>query len=152
MKTLTGDLIELSKQGRFDVLVHGCNCFCNMGAGIAKTIKAEFPAAFAADRQTEAGSRAKLGDYIPALIRTGEVEFTVVNAYTQFDWRGQGVKADYDAIAQVFERIGKDFPQARIAYPLIGAGLAGGDWTRIAPLIDTALAGLDHTLVLLPDR
>ena len=30
-----GDLIKLAKQGRFDVIVHGCNCFCQMGAGIA---------------------------------------------------------------------------------------------------------------------
>ena len=32
---IEGDLIRLAKQGTFDVITHGCNCFCTMGAGIA---------------------------------------------------------------------------------------------------------------------
>lgn len=32
---IEGDLIQLAKEGRFDVITHGCNCFCTMGAGIA---------------------------------------------------------------------------------------------------------------------
>tara|TARA_R110000822_G_scaffold11613_4_gene42252 strand:- start:1226 stop:1822 length:597 start_codon:yes stop_codon:yes gene_type:complete len=32
---IEGDLIRLAKQGKFDVITHGCNCFCTMGAGIA---------------------------------------------------------------------------------------------------------------------
>jgi O-acetyl-ADP-ribose deacetylase (regulator of RNase III) len=35
MKYIDGDLIRLAKQGTFDVIAHGCNCFCTMGAGIA---------------------------------------------------------------------------------------------------------------------
>ena len=35
----------------------------------------------------------------------------------------------------------------RLGYPKIGAGLAGGDWPRIAAIIDRELAGEDHTLV-----
>ena len=30
-----GDLIKLAFKGEFDVIVHGCNCFCVQGAGIA---------------------------------------------------------------------------------------------------------------------
>jgi O-acetyl-ADP-ribose deacetylase (regulator of RNase III) len=37
-----GDLIELAKQGKFDVIAHGCNCFCTMGAGIAVPMKLAF--------------------------------------------------------------------------------------------------------------
>ncbi len=33
-----------------------------------------------------------------ALVRRGDHAFHVVNAYTQFDWRGSGNKADYDAL------------------------------------------------------
>jgi len=32
---IEGDLIKLALEGRFDVISHGCNCFCTMGAGIA---------------------------------------------------------------------------------------------------------------------
>lgn len=30
-----GDLIKLALQGKFDVVAHGCNCFCRMKSGIA---------------------------------------------------------------------------------------------------------------------
>ena len=42
MKTVKGDLIHLALAGEFDVIVHGCNCYCTMGVGIAKTIKQKF--------------------------------------------------------------------------------------------------------------
>ena len=32
---IDGDLIKLALHGTFDVVAHGCNCFCTMGAGIA---------------------------------------------------------------------------------------------------------------------
>ena len=122
-----------------------------MGAGIAKAIKLQFPQAFAADQATVAGDRSKLGNYSSAQANTTPgPSFTIVNAYTQWHWRGAGVKADYEAIAQVMCAVARDFAGQRIGYPLIGAGLAGGDWTRIAALIDEALAGQDHTLVRLP--
>jgi len=39
------------------------------------------------------------------------------------------------------------FAGSRIAYPMIGAGLAKGDWSIIASIIEEELAGEDHTLV-----
>jgi len=30
-----GDLIKFALKGYFDVITHGCNCFCTMGSGIA---------------------------------------------------------------------------------------------------------------------
>ena len=45
-------------------------------------------------------------------------------------------------------RIKTQFSGRRIAYPKIGAGLARGDWARIARIIDEELAGETHTLVL----
>jgi O-acetyl-ADP-ribose deacetylase (regulator of RNase III) len=38
MKRREGDLLELALAGNFDVIVHGCNCQCTMGAGIAYSI------------------------------------------------------------------------------------------------------------------
>ena len=61
MKDLQGDLLQLALAGHFDVIVHGCNCQCTMGAGIAKAIKLRFPLAFAADQATTAGDRGKFG-------------------------------------------------------------------------------------------
>jgi len=147
MKTIDGDLLKLADEGVFDVIVHGCNCFCTMGAGIARAIRDRYPAAYEADLATENGSRDKLGSYSCAAVPAGEHDLIVVNAYTQFDYRGGGVQADYDAIARVFARIKSDFCGKRIGYPMIGAGLAGGDWTKISAIIDRELQGEDHTLV-----
>jgi hypothetical protein len=38
-------------------------------------------------------------------------------------------------------------PGQTLAYPKIGAGLAKGDWSIIASIIEEELAGEDHTLV-----
>jgi O-acetyl-ADP-ribose deacetylase (regulator of RNase III) len=60
MKEIKGDLIALAKQGEFDVIAHGCNCFVKMGAGIAKSIRLAFPEAWYADKDTKAGDKKSL--------------------------------------------------------------------------------------------
>ncbi|MGB5837781.1 MAG: macro domain-containing protein, partial [Albidovulum sp.] len=124
MEKREGDLIGLALKGEFDVIIHGCNCFHTMGAGIAKAISAQFPEVYQADRETEYGAREKLGTISSALVHRGEVRFHVVNAYTQHQWRGRGLKAEYPAIQSCFEIVADEFDGARIGYPLIGAGLA----------------------------
>ncbi|MBN7137758.1 phosphatase [Lysobacter enzymogenes] len=147
MNILQGDLLQLAADGRFDVIVHGCNCQCRMGRGIALSIRERFPAAWAADRRTVPADRGKLGTYSQAEVEENGHRFVVVNAYTQFHWKGEGVLADYDAIGRAMRAVAREFHGQRIGYPLIGAGLAQGDWSAIAPIIDEALAGEDHTLV-----
>ena len=147
MQTELGDLVQKAKAGEFDVIVHGCNCFCTMGAGIAKTIKQVFPAAYEADVATVAGDKAKLGQYSVASVQAGGKPLTIVNAYTQYEWKGPGRKADYEAIRQVFHRVKQEYAGQRIGYPAIGAGLAGGGWSVIAAIIEEELAGEDHVFV-----
>lgn len=147
MNIIKGDLLQLAADGRFDVIVHGCNCQCRMRRGIALSVSERFPAARDADLATEPGSRDKLGRYSQARVSENGHTFVVVNAYTQFDWRGKGVLADYDAIERAMGAIAREFHGLRIGYPLIGAGLARGEWSRISAIIDEALDGQDHTLV-----
>src|SRR5262245_11121739 len=147
MKVAEGDLIKLALHGRFDVIVHGCNCQCVMGAGIAKTIKQTFPEAYKADLTTKKGSRAKLGCISAATILSGCNELQIVKGFTQFHWRGSGVLVDYDAVRNVMREMKARFGGRRIGYPKIGAGLAKGDWGLIAEIINAELTGEDHTLV-----
>ena len=147
MQTEKGDLIQKAKAGEFDVIIHGCNCFCTMGAGIAKTIKQVFPAAYQADLETVAGDKTKLGSYSLAVVEATKKPLIIVNAYTQYQWRGPGRKADYEAIRQVFRRVKQEYSGKRIGYPAIGAGLAGGDWSVIAAIIEKELAGEEHVFV-----
>ena len=145
MKEIRGDLIKLAEELKFDVIIHGCNCFQIMGAGIALQIKNKYPGAFYADvKNTTHGDKEKLGSYTSFETPKG---FTIVNAYTQYHYRGPN-NVDYDAIEKVFTKIKKDFHGERIGYPKIGAGLAGGSWWRISRIIDRQLDGEDHTLVI----
>jgi O-acetyl-ADP-ribose deacetylase (regulator of RNase III) len=150
MKKIEGDLIQLALDGRFDLIIHGCNCFCSMGAGIARVIQEEFPEAYAADLVTTRGDRNKLGNFSHATVQRGEHTLTIINGYTQFHYHGDDVLVDYQAVRELFTRIKQSFSGKRIGYPKIGAGLAGGDWSRIAEIIDGVLQGEDHTLVTLP--
>lgn len=143
MKIIYGDLINLALQGKFDVIIHGCNCFHTMGAGIARQIKQIFPDAYKIDLETPYGDKEKLGKF--SYVKCGKI--TVVNLYSQFDFRGEH-NVNYDAIRRGFDVIQNLFSGKRIGYPKIGAGLAGGDWKIIAPIIDKELEGEDHTLVI----
>ncbi len=143
MKEIRGDLIQYAENGLFDVIIHGCNCQCQMGKGIALTIKRKYPQVYEEDCKTEKGDRKKIGTYSSIEITNENNAFTVINGYTQFHWRGTGVKVDYNAIRSIMAQIKINFTGKRIGYPLIGVGLAGGDWSVIAKIIDEE----EHTLV-----
>lgn len=147
MKRIKGDLIHLAQEGQFDLIIHSCNCFCTMGAGIAKQIRSQFPQAWEADLATQSGDRSKLGSYSKACINTPSGRLHVINAYTQYHYSGDGVLVDYDAVTKVFTALKNQFHGQRMGYPQIGAGLAGGDWKIISEIIDSALDGETHTLV-----
>jgi O-acetyl-ADP-ribose deacetylase (regulator of RNase III) len=147
MKTVRGDLLKLALDGHFDVIVHGCNCQCVMGAGIALAIRNAFPEAFAADCATRKGDRTKLGAISIAAVERNGLPLVIVYGYTQFHWRGRGVLVDYEAVRSVMRHVKNSFHGKRIGYPKIGAGLAGGDWRQIAAIVDEELDGEDHTFV-----
>lgn len=135
MFLMQGDLVTLAKNGEFDVIVHGANCFCTMGAGIARQIRDQFPEAYAADCATVKGDRTKLGTYSAAKIG----ELTVVNAYTQYHYGRRGASSDlfeYSAFDCVLGLLADDFPNVRYGFPLIGTGLAGGNVVRVVTALE----------------
>ena len=138
-----GDLIRLAREGYFDVIVHGCNCFCEMSAGIARSIRSEFPEAYEADLATEKGDLSKLGTCSEAV--SGGI--VVVNAYTQYHFKGKGVLVDYDALREALRWVRQCHTGKRIGLPRIGTGLARGNWAVIQLIIAEELAGEDATLV-----
>ena len=143
MKHVKGDLIKLALNGQFDVIVHGCNCFCTMGAGIARGIAYHFPRAYDTDLNTRSGDITKLG-HITWIKQNG---LFVENGYTQFELGASDRPISYTAVREVFKRVKQEFSGLRIGYPAIGSGLAGGDWDIISKIIEEELAGEDHTFV-----
>ncbi|MCP4394352.1 MAG: phosphatase [Alphaproteobacteria bacterium] len=151
MKVIQGDLIQMALRGQFDAVVHGCNIFNTMGAGIALSIKKAFPDATNLDALTKKGDKSKLGNIT---VSNADPRCIIINAYTQCHY-GSGKQVDYDAVKGCFKLV-KHFSNIflndrgylpKIGYPLIGCGLAGGDWKVVSKIIDNELIGCDHTLV-----
>ena len=63
LKHAQGDLLQMAREGQFDAVVHGCNCFCTMGSGIARQVREQYPSAYEADCKTVGGDIRKLGNY-----------------------------------------------------------------------------------------
>lgn len=143
MKIIQGNLIESIKKVHFDIVIHGCNCFHVMGAGIAGQLAKNFPGVVTADLQTKKGDEKKLGQMSISSVMDWVM---IVNLYTQFypgkDLRLESLREGFRNVKRLFGGKG-----LRIAYPKIGAGIAGGDWNEISRIIDDELEGEDHTLV-----
>jgi len=134
MKTVKGDLLKMGKENEFDIIMHGCNCFGIMGAGVALQIAEQFPDAKLADDETVRGDPGKLGTYTVGM----HGRLVILNCYTQFR-TSTGPKDDvfeYTAFQRVLDKIALRFGKWRIGLPLIGMGLAGGDPERILPMIE----------------
>lgn len=167
MKEIDGDLIQLAKEGYFDVITHGCNCFCTMSAGIALGIKQNFYDAYYIDSRTKKGDINKLGNYTSVEVTLKIKEPTlfknlsdlieikklkIINAYTQYKYGKNhldGVENpfDYEAFTLCMRKINYNFIGQHIGLPKIGAGLAGGDWNRIKSIIEKELKDMEVTIV-----
>jgi O-acetyl-ADP-ribose deacetylase (regulator of RNase III) len=145
-RLVVGDLVQLAEQREFDVIGHGCNCMHNMGAGIAKTLAQRFPQVVEADLSTPHGAKDKLGTYSCATV--AELNLRVLNIYSQFSHKGPIPRADYAAIEQAARSISREFGGKRLGLPLIGAGLAGGDWLIIKEILGRELESVDLTVVI----
>jgi O-acetyl-ADP-ribose deacetylase (regulator of RNase III) len=141
MKTVKGDLLALAKEGKFDIIVQGCNCHNVMGAGLAKQIRDEFPDAWLADQQTLKGDKNKLGHY--SIGMGGRL--VIINAYTQYNTASKAGEDvfDYHACYEVLQKLSERFGKWRIGLPLIGMGLAGGDPVRIMAMLEDFAARMD---------
>ncbi len=129
------DLLKAFQHNDFDAIVHGCNCFHMMGAGIAGSIAKTFPCALEVDKKTtDLGDWSKLGDYSVSETVNGDI----INAYTQFGPGKCPTNQLYKNIKTVFEKINSEYKNKIIGIPKIGAGIAGGNWDDIAKIIQTA--------------
>lgn len=158
---IEGDLIDEARDENFDVIMHGCNCFCTMGAGIAPIMAENFGCdKYRLESSKYKGSILKLGqiDYEGKMLLDGEIHsplqdqtpnLYVVNAYTQYGFATKGALAlSYPALALCLIKINHLFKGKRIGLPQIGCGLAGGDWNQVKHMIQTILVDCDTTVVI----
>lgn len=140
LKRVEGDLLTLAERGKFDVIVHGCNCQNTMGSGIARQVKERYPEAFQADYayhlEMEKYPYNKLGNYTIAKVFS-ESNFLIVNAYTQYEYLPRGVDHfEYASFAVILQKLAHFYGNYDFGFPYIGMGLAGGDSDRIFDMLE----------------
>lgn len=123
-----------------DAIIHCCNCFHTMGAGIALEIKRRYPAAYEADLSTEYASRHKLGLFSIGRVSDGNIKY-VVNLYAQYGFGRERAHFDYGAfeagIRRVISWAEGENPKMTIGIPFkIGCGLAGGSWASVKDILE----------------
>jgi O-acetyl-ADP-ribose deacetylase (regulator of RNase III) len=168
IKSLTGNLLAITD----GIIVHGCNPYPGGEGGLARLIFDKFPRAFNAHEAAMA-EVAKVMQIYGRASRDGKVcncppmdvalgttslamydNLTIINAVTQSQ-PGSG-SLSYTAIGDCFDAVretalilGQSNRPNHIYFPMIGAGIAGGDWSIILPIIEKALQGMPATIVTL---
>lgn len=136
MQTLKADILSGIDPNRLTIILHGCNCFHIMGAGIAGYLAKKFPEVLKADRTTIRGSIEKLGSLS---IATLNQNLYVVNCYTQYS-PGADAKLEYvDQCLNNFVKFGR-LGEADIRLPKIGCGIGGLKWVKVEPIFDKYLS------------
>lgn len=141
------------------LLVHICNDIGAWGRGFVLALSTRYPEPEQAYKRWAAGQTEQ-----PFTL--GEVQFvpvapdlTVANLIGQHDIARKNrptalPPVRYEAIRAGLERVRKEAKQneATVHMPRIGAGVAGGDWALIAPIIGEELVahGLNVTVYDLP--
>lgn len=160
IETRIGDMLinVLPDPNVAKIMTHGTNCHGRMGSGIAPLIKKLYPEVYEVYRRqfhTEHGL--KLGEITLASPYVW-LPFIVVNSNIQNKYRGfrnpdgtiepyDAVYCNYDAMRSCFQLINKraiavlgvSKMPVEVHFPLIGCGLAGGDWEIVSKIIDEEL-------------
>lgn len=147
---IVGDLIEALKHGEVDAIGHQTNCFHVMKSGIAPLIaRAWYPTVTMADIKTPIADKNKMGTF--SVAETGDG--LVYNIYGQyhFDRRQETYGTSYDHLGMGLRAVRSDLDSRKalkVGFPLIGCGLAGGDWGRVSGLIEEAFKDFKGTVTV----
>lgn len=141
IETRKGDLFRGIPQSESILIVHGCNNRGVMGKGFALTLKQKYPQVYQAYREKyeKQNNHLELGDIIPVVINNNLI---IVNMITQdgyaksrYDSR---VYVEYSAVEKGFrqlEELCNDRFVSEVHFPLIGCGLANGNWPTVEKII-----------------
>jgi O-acetyl-ADP-ribose deacetylase (regulator of RNase III) len=136
---ITGNALDFPENT--NVLVHVCNRQGTMGAGIARQIAEEYPAAAFVDQEAFKNGSNHLGTFTSVAVSGGTKR--IVNLYAQTEFGTETRQLDYEALYTGLERLRAILEDAakqgriyRVAMPWLGCGLAGGSKRVVAAMIE----------------
>jgi O-acetyl-ADP-ribose deacetylase (regulator of RNase III) len=146
LRYVTGDLLQSYKDG-ITVIGHQCNCRGGWNAGIHGQIGKRWPTVIESYRSVPW----QLGHC--RIFKTGLPNFSIAYLAGQDDYgnalRTGRVYTQYDALLTALPTLASAIqPEDKIAFPLIGAGLAGGDWSIIAQMISETFLDRETTIYI----
>lgn len=127
-KALIGDLFASQAQ----TLVNTVNCVGVMGKGVALEFKKRFPSLFDDYAARCARKEVRLGE--PYLF-AGTDDRHVLNFPTKGHWRSPSRLADIESGLDHFVKHYAEWGIESIAFPPLGCGNGGLDWSEVGPLI-----------------
>ena len=156
VSVIKGNLVSMMKESEKGLIglghafyTHGCNCHNAMGSGIAPQIANAYPSVLRSDTlyhdsfPTEKSKRNHmLGTAFPVPITNN---LTIINSYTQF-YPGKDLRMS--ALRECFESLNRMIgSKGTLFIPMIGAGIAGGDWQLIKAVINNVTPDLQIVVV-----
>lgn len=163
IETRIGNMLTLAEDADVPenvarAFAHGTNCQGRMGSGIAWTIRHLFPEVYDVYMKEHEENGLYLGGTTAVHLDDGfQRAFFNCNtqdAYRRFKHQNGFVEpdnkvfVDYDAVEACFKQINDamlmkltllNIDTVEVHFPLIGAGLANGEWDRIESIIDSTL-------------
>lgn len=127
-KALIGDLFSSQAQ----TLVNTVNCVGVMGKGVALEFKKRFPALFGDYVARCSGKQVRLGE--PYVFRDAGGKL-IVNFPTKNHWRSPSRLIDIEHGLDYFVQHYADWGITSIAFPPLGCGNGGLEWSEVGPLI-----------------
>ena len=155
---LPGDIVEVQKERKIDYIVHQVNCQGQMGSGVAKRIKEEYPAVYIS--YMAKCLSAETPESIYNTIQMVPLYETYVeggwnpqccNFFSQYGYGYDGKRyTSYDAFWTCLNRFKSAVPKgSSVAFPArIGCGLGGANWAVILQMISEVL-GKDYDLYII---
>jgi O-acetyl-ADP-ribose deacetylase (regulator of RNase III) len=150
-KKINGDLIYMARAGDFEVVAHGCNCFCTMDRGVSPLLAKYFKCdKYRMEQPKYKGDINKLGtiDFESYWLPRHTTYVDVINCYTQYEYGTDKQYLDYEALTLCMRKVNKVFAGKKIGVPRIGCGGGGGEWAKVDKIFEQELTDVDVTVVM----
>jgi O-acetyl-ADP-ribose deacetylase (regulator of RNase III) len=144
LESCWGNLLEADAEA----LVNTVNCVGVMGKGLALQFKQTFPENFRQYQQACRNEEVRPGQMF--IVPTGRLDNPryIINFPTKRHWKNPSRLEDIKTGLQALVAEAKRLDIHSIAIPPLGCGNGGLDWSRVAPLIESAFAELPEVKVL----